>query len=137
MYLVAGCTAQHPGTTAATAQAPDAKTPDAAAVLALKMRRAEFGKRYADDLAKAGERIGNSPIDPRFAYNLELNTCVVRAGYLNHGELYVLIADSLTGERLVEMFGNDPRKQAEFNQAEIRLMGPPESEIIGKSPRPR
>ncbi len=124
--LAVGCTAQRPQTveTARTVDKPD--------VFALKMKCAEFGKRYADDLAKAGERLGNSPADPRFAYNLELNTCVVRAGYLNHGKLYVFIADSLTGETLFDMSGNDPSKQSEFNQAETRLMGPSESDLAGK-----
>lgn len=36
------------------------------------------------------------------------------------------------------MFGSDPGKQAEFNQAEERLMGPPGSDLaktLIKSPR--
>jgi len=90
--LAVGCSVQPAEKTAETP-----KTPDKEKVIALKMRCAEFGKRYADDLAKAGERLGNSPTEPRFAYNPDLNTRIVRAGFLSHGELYVLIADSLTG----------------------------------------
>jgi hypothetical protein len=97
----------------------------------MKMKCAEAGRPYADGLAKAGERLGNSPANPRFAYNPELNTCVVRAGYIGRDGRYTFIADVLTGETLFEMFGNDPTKQSEFDQAETRLMGPSGSDLAG------
>lgn len=127
-----GCTVQQPDTV------EKAKTVDKADGFALKLKCADVGKRYTDDLAKAGERLGNSPLNPRFAYNLELNTCVVRTGYIGRAGRYVFIADPLTGETLFEMFGNDPVRQSEFSQAETRLMGPSESDLAGtiiKRPR--
>jgi len=47
------------------------------------------------------------------------------------GKLYLFLADSLTEETLLDLSDNDPVKQAAFNKAETRLMGPPESDKPG------
>lgn len=98
----------------------------------LKVKCAEVGKQYAEALKKGAEHTGQSATQPRFAYNAELNTCIIRAGYLDlkAGSLYQFLADSLTEETLLEVFGNNPAKQAEFRQAETRLMGPPASDNL-------
>jgi hypothetical protein len=127
--FVVGCSVQQPEKTVTKSDKTDR--------FSMKVKCADVGRRYTDDLAKGGEKLGNSPINPRFAYNLDLNTCIVRAGYLSRSGRYIFIADVLTGETLFEMFGNDPGKQSDFDQAETRLMGPSESDLAGtivKSP---
>jgi hypothetical protein len=96
----------------------------------MKARCGEIGERYSDKLTRDLEHSGNTPINPRFAYNSQLNTCIASAGYLSMkdpSQSYKFLVDSLTGVTLFEMYGNDQGKQAEFNQTEERLMGPDES----------
>jgi hypothetical protein len=102
----------------------------------LKMKCAEIGMQYADALKRAGEHTGQSAAQPRFAYNAELNTCIIRAGYLDvrSGTLYKFIADSLTEETLFELSDNNPANQAKFTGAETRLMGPGESDGLAINP---
>jgi len=97
-----------------------------------KVKCAEAGMQWADSLKKDADRSGDSAAQPRFAYNAELNTCMIRAGFLDvkTGKLYRFLADSLTEETLLDLSDNDPVKQAAFNKAEARLMGPPESDRL-------
>ena len=99
-----------------------------------KIRCAEIGMQWADTLKKDAISTGQSFAQPRFAYNAELNTCIIRAGFLDvkSGKLYQFLADSLTEETLIDLSDNDPVKQANFKKAEMRLMGPPESEQVAE-----
>ena len=98
----------------------------------LKVKCADVGMQWAEALKKDAAT-GQAAAQPRFAYNAELNTCVIRAGVLDvkTGKLYQFLADSLTQEILFELFsGDDPVKQSVFHKAEMRLMGPSESDTV-------
>ena len=99
-----------------------------------KVKCAEVGMQWADALKKNADRSGSgqSAAQPRFAYNAELDTCIMRAGILDvkTGKLYLFLADALTEETLLDLSDNDPVKQTAFNKAETRLMGPPESDKL-------
>jgi hypothetical protein len=122
------------GVLIAAAVAPPKKTatPSKTELLDLKVKCEEVGAQYAEALKKGGEDTGQFATQPRFGYSADLNTCIIRAGYLNlkTRTQYKFLADSLTGETLVEVFDNNPAKQAEFSEAEARLMGPPESNSL-------
>jgi hypothetical protein len=88
--------------------------------------------QWADALKRDAASAGQSAAQPRFGYNAELNTCIIRAGFLDvkAGKLYQFLADSLTEETLLDRSDNDPAKQAAFSKAESRLMGTPEADIV-------
>jgi len=117
------------GTAAASAPALAAAKTEA---FNSKVKCAEVGMQWADALKKAADGSGQSAAQPRFAYNAELNTCIMRAGFLEvkTGKLYLFLADALTEETLLDLSDNDPVKRAAFNKAETRLMGPPESDKL-------
>ena len=93
-----------------------------------KIKCKEAVRKYYDEYTK-GIVSGKILVGPRFGYNAQLNTCVVRVGFFDLGnpdQSYKAIDDALTGEVLFNTFGTGLSKDADFKRMETKFMGPAE-----------
>jgi hypothetical protein len=99
-------------------------------LLDLKLKCAEAGRRFHSDFVRDLRGSGSTPLEPRFAYNAKLNTCIYRGGSMDKVGSLQFIVDLTTNEELASYLDNTSMdatavsERAKFNRREMELFGP-------------
>ena len=96
--------------------------------LELKLRCADIGRRFEDDLERSLRANGGILLASRFAYNAKLNTCILRVDSAMKGMASHSIIDLATNEELASYISDvgsgSSSEQASFNRREMELFEP-------------
>jgi hypothetical protein len=98
-------------------------------LLDLKLKCAEVGRRFHADFVRDLRGKGETPFEPRFAYNAKLNTCIYKGGSFDKGGSFQFIVDMTTNEELASYLENGSMdatavsERVKFNQREMELFG--------------